>query len=214
LIKLLIKIIREKRNTGYYTQLQNAQWGIHDCQFYSNLKVLPLCHFDMVLSYDWLAQFSPMEIHWQTKWVAIPYGDNIVVLHGILSRLQEGDVVQLYQLTNDQLPLDSADTMQRLIDLPAEIQHLVKSYAGVFASKVSFPPPRQYTHSIPLVSSARPISVRPYRYAPVLKDEIESQVRDMLDARLIQHSVNPFSSLVLLVRKKTTHTSFVSITGT
>jgi tRNA A37 N6-isopentenylltransferase MiaA len=53
-----------------------------------------------------------------------------------------------------------------------------------------------------LIPGARPIFVRPYRYAPALKDEIEHQVQAMLSAGLIHHSSNHFSSPVLLVKKK------------
>jgi hypothetical protein len=44
--------------------------------------------------------------------------------------------------------------------------------------------------------------VRPYRYPPVLKDEIEKQTRDMLSQGVIQKSQSPFASPVLLVKKK------------
>ena len=64
------------------------------------------------------------------------------------------------------------------------------------------PPTRQYDHSIPLVQGAQPFSMRPYRFAPELKTEIEKQVQEMLDNGVIQHSNSPFSSPVLLVRKK------------
>jgi hypothetical protein len=55
---------------------------------------------------------------------------------------------------------------------------------------------------IPLVPGAKPVYVRPYRYSPALKDEIEKQVADMLAKGLIQPSVSAFSSPILLVRKK------------
>ena len=67
-------------------------------------------------------------------------------------------------------------------------------------------------HSIPLVPGAAPIAIRPYIFAPHLKDEIEKQVKEMLAAGLIQKSSSPFSSSVLLVKKRTIPGAFVLIT--
>jgi hypothetical protein len=64
------------------------------------------------------------------------------------------------------------------------------------------PPARPCDHSIPLVPGAQPVQVRPYRYPPLLKDEIERQVTDMLKLGIIRPSASPFSSPVLLVKKK------------
>jgi hypothetical protein len=57
---------------------------------------------------------------------------------------------------------------------------LLDAYAEIFADNVSFPPPRLFHHSIPLIPGSRPVNIRPYRYAPALKDEIERQVRKCL----------------------------------
>jgi hypothetical protein len=46
------------------------------------------------------------------------------------------------------------------------------------------------------------VHIRPYRYALALKTEIENQVQDILVSSLIQNSSNPFSSPVLLDKKK------------
>jgi hypothetical protein len=66
----------------------------------------------------------------------------------------------------------------------------------------SLPPKREYDHEIPLVEGARPVTIRPYRYPPALKDKIETQVDAMLQEGIIQPSSSPFHSPVLLVRKK------------
>jgi hypothetical protein len=79
-------------------QIQNAQWQIEGYEFCSDLKLLQLDYFDMILGYDWLEQFSPIKIHWRAKWLVIPYGADIIILHGVLSKLQSGDMVQIYQL--------------------------------------------------------------------------------------------------------------------
>jgi hypothetical protein len=182
-------------------QLQDVVWEVQGYKFYSNLKVIPLQHYDLILGYDWLEKFSPMKVHWGAKWMSIPYGTDTVILQGLLSSLQPGAIVQVYQLTEADLNLDTYDSAQAPA-VPKEIQQLLQEFVDVFAAKAAFPPPRSCNHSIPLITRARPIQVRPYRYAPLLKDEIEHQVTDMLEAGLIQHILSPFSSPVILVKKK------------
>ena len=64
------------------------------------------------------------------------------------------------------------------------------------------PPPRPKEHNIILKDGTGPISVRPYRYAQAQKDEIERLMKEMLHAGIVQPSTSPFSSPVLLVKKK------------
>jgi hypothetical protein len=153
-------------------------------------------YFDVILGYDWLATFSPIQVHWSEKWMAIPNNAEIVVLHGIISELKDGALVQVFQLTEEDLKLDTMDILDHAPDVPPGVQKLLLLYAEVFATKVTYPPPKLHSHTIPLISSARPVNIRPYRYAPSLKSEIERQVQEMLDSGLIQHSTCPFNSAV------------------
>jgi hypothetical protein len=86
--------------------------------------------------------------------------------------------------------------------LPPEIVQLLNQFQSVFAKPMSLPPERSCDHSIPLVAGASPVNIRPYRYPPALKDEIERQVAEMVQSGIIRPSASSFSSPVLLVRKK------------
>lgn len=53
-----------------------------------------------------------------------------------------------------------------------------------------------------IVQGAQPVNIRGYRHKPELKMEVERQVAEMLKAALIQKSSIPFSSPIILVKKK------------
>lgn len=72
----------------------------------------------------------------------------------------------------------------------------------MFAPPQGYPHERAFAHEIPLVLGASPVNVRPYRYPLAIKDEIERQISEMLQSGIVQPSQSPFSSSVLLVKKK------------
>jgi hypothetical protein len=135
-------------------QFLQAAWEIQGCKFTSDLKILPLQHYDLIVGYDWLDKFSPMRVHRGAKWMAIPYGDSTMVLQGILSKLRAGEVIQVYQL---QVPgvVKEAD----ISGVPVEIRDLLTEYSVIFASKIEFPPQWDCCHTIPLIPGARPVSI-------------------------------------------------------
>ena len=75
-------------------------------------------------------------------------------------------------------------------------------YVGVKSVTQGASPTCACNHSINLQPGTIPINVRPYFYAYHHKDEIEKQVRELLDNGVIHHSISPFSGPVILVKKK------------
>jgi hypothetical protein len=134
----------------------------------------------MIIGYDWFEEFSPMRLHWKDKWMAIPYQNAIVVIHGISSLDPQVPEAQVCQLSEEDLHMDVDDTHAIYEHILPKIQHMLSIYNEVFASKVCFPPHRAYSHSIPLIPGSRPVCVMSYRYAPILKNEIKREVQDML----------------------------------
>jgi hypothetical protein len=76
-------------------ELVSAEWSVQGYSFHSNLKILPLTSFDMIVGMDWLEAFSPMKIHWLQRWISFPYGRSTVVLHGLSPSTQDCQLLQL-----------------------------------------------------------------------------------------------------------------------
>jgi hypothetical protein len=85
---------------------------------------------------------------------------------------------------------------------PQEFQDILQAFADVFAEPTGLPPHRSADHSIPLVPSSKPPNIRPYRMSPNEKNTIETIITQMLKNKEIQPSDSPFSSPVILVKKK------------
>lgn len=109
--------------------------------------------------------------------------------------LPEGSVLQVFAIVGP-------NTVSALEPHPPKIEALLTQFKTIFDPPARYPPAKDYDHAIPLIPGASPVNVRPYRYPAAIKDEIERQITDMLKTGVIQPSSSPFSSSVLLVKKK------------
>lgn len=111
-------------------------------------------------------------------------------------------IVEVYsmQLVDHNLP--KCPLRELPVDMEPELALLLRSYASVFDTPTSLPPPQAQDHFIPLMEDSVPVKVKPYRYPHSQKEEIEKLVAGILQEGIIQPSKSPFSSPIILVKKK------------
>jgi hypothetical protein len=81
-------------------------------------------------------------------------------------------------------------------------KEILDEFDEVFNMPTGMPPNREHDHPIVLKPGATIPNIRPCRYPYYQKNEIERIVKEMLQAGIIRHSTSPYSSPVLLVKKK------------
>ncbi|KAH9706417.1 Endonuclease [Citrus sinensis] len=86
---------------------------------------------------------------------------------------------------------------------PPLIQAVLDEFKDVMPPKLpkKLPPSREVEHEIELEQGAKPPALAPYRMAPPELEELQRQLKDLLDAGYIRPSKAPFSAPVLFQKK-------------
>lgn len=182
---------------------------IQDHTLVADFFVLEFEGSDVVLGVVWLATLGPTVTDYAERKFQFQVQDKQVTWFGHSSPLIEQAQLQSLrrlQTTNAiaymfhlKLMLPSSPIND---PLPVDLSAILDSYPEMFSQTSTMPPPRPQDHCIPLVPGSAPINVRPYRYPHFQKAEIERLVSEMLHSGIIRPSSSPYSSPVLLVRKK------------
>lgn len=180
-----------------HTEFVDMSWSVQSYTFTSTFRVLTIQHYDVIVGMDWLEQFSPMQVHWAKKWLLLPYNNSLIRIQGELPVGCELSSVEVCLISSV-----SAESESTPREIPQPVQILLNKYHTVFAEPKGLPPSRACDHSIPLTQGAQPFVIRPYRYSPALKTEIDIQVQKMLKEGIIRPSSSPFSSSVVMAKKK------------
>jgi hypothetical protein len=120
----------------------------------------------------------------------------LVTAKKLKGMLRKNSVAQLVHLTPTQ-----HDEAAASIAIPP-IDTVLEDFAEIFQEPSTLPLQRSCDHAIPLQPGTQPVNVKPYRYSPAQKDEIEKQIKQMLSQGIIAPSSSPFASPVLLIKKK------------
>nr|GEV60684.1 hypothetical protein [Tanacetum cinerariifolium] len=181
-----------------------------EIQVFEDFLPLELGSTDAILGIKWLQTLGDVKMNWKLLTVKFMVGLGEATLCGdpslcrsklslkamekSLKANTECYLVELKELDAHKSSLQGVNT--------EPLKKLLIQFEDVFNMPFGLPPTRAHEHAINLREGTTPVSVRPYHYPQVQKDEIEKLVREMLEAGIIQPSVSPFSSSVLLVKKK------------
>lgn len=187
---------------------------ISDHTFYITCYVFSLRSVDVILGVSWLAQLGDVTANWAKLTMCFEVAGKSVSLQGDpsftrrecmgadLEDYGQGDEAWLLWVMDS--AASSTGTTPSLVDKAkkVELETLLALFPKVTQPPTGLPPARTHDHRIVLQEGVHPVSVRPYRYNQLQKDEMEKLVDEMLAAGIIQTSTSPYSSPVLLVRKK------------
>ena len=185
----------------------------------ADFLLIELGNVDAILGMQWLDTTGTMKIHWPSLTMSFWVGRKQIELKGDPSLIRaecslktiektwekedQGFLLSLlnYEIEENENGIEELTKKGDEEDTPM-IRTLLQQYTDLFEDPKGLPPKRAIDHRIMVMPNQQPINVRPYKYGHVQKEEIEKLVVEMLQAGVIRPSRSPYSSPVLLVRKK------------
>ncbi|GJW79536.1 putative reverse transcriptase domain-containing protein [Tanacetum coccineum] len=181
--------------------------------FHIDLMPVEMGSFDVIIGMDWLTKYHAI-IDCAKKIIRIPYGNEILIIHGDKSSNEHGTRLNIISCTKTQkYLLKGCDaflahvTIKKTEDKSKERQledvPIVKDFSKVFPEDLpGLPPTRQVEFHIDLVPGAAPVARAPYRLAPSEMKELADQLQELSDKGFIRPSSSPWGAPVLFVKKK------------
>ncbi|XP_031745972.1 uncharacterized protein LOC116406393 [Cucumis sativus] len=183
----------------------------------ANFLPLELGGVDGVLEMQWLYSLGVTEVDWKNLTMTFLHNGKKVKIKGdpSLTKAMVGlkNMIKSWR-DSDQGFLIECRAMETMYEPPEDngieevlavdeaVSDVLKKFEDVFTWPETLPPRRSIEHHIYLKQGTDPVNVRPYRYGYQQKAEMERLVEEMLSSGVIRPSNSPYSSPVLLVRKK------------
>lgn len=191
------------------------------CQlFHIPFYVLPVHGVDIILGEHWLKTLGSFLSDYNVPSIQFTHNGTPVTILGNTSSVLPASYSQFCRfLFTDSVeslhsvtvqPVDEttvpanpgANSSLKTEHMAPELAALLHQFAVIFDVPRGLPPPRAQNHHIHLLPGAAPVNVKPYRYAHSHKIAITDMIQQMLNEGIIKPSTSPFSSPVILVKKK------------
>ncbi|XP_061360542.1 uncharacterized protein LOC133304513 [Gastrolobium bilobum] len=145
-----------------------------------NLVVLPVFSLEVIIGMDWLAE-NGITLDCQAWKVIVPSKDSNIQSFAIISLLQVRK--ELLRRAEGYLLLIESETT---VDNQLQNIPIVNEFEEVFPDEIPrLPPHREIEFPIELLPGVRPISIAPYRMAPLELRELKKQIEELLSKEFI-----------------------------
>eukprot|EP00253_Pinus_taeda_P032129 PITA_32129 len=148
-----------------------------------------------------LCDVMPMDVYHDKTDKGI-VGDSISLISGkeLLQEIKEKEMCFVVVGKPKVIPAST-----NLDNLPVEIKHLLDNYFDIIVDELpsALPPIISSSHHIDLIFGASLSNKATYRMTPPENEEVERQVKELLEKRLIRESLSPCTVPAVLSPKKT-----------
>ncbi|KAJ3703272.1 hypothetical protein LUZ61_006977 [Rhynchospora tenuis] len=193
------------------TKCDNLPFTLQGQELTGAVRLLSVQGYDLILGMDWLSLHGPMTIDWQSGQVHLHKGDKqltfkvqteVAEVHLCSEVLcpttesKKGNLLMIAHISS------MSEETHKSVPVPTLLQQVLDKFSHVFQQPSGLPPQRAIDHRIPLIDSTKTVSIRPYRYSYFQKMEIDKIIEELINNAFIRPSTSPYSSPVLLVKKK------------
>ncbi|KAK4392374.1 hypothetical protein Sango_2015200 [Sesamum angolense] len=177
------------------TLVRSCSILVEGVTLYADLVVINLREFDVILGMDWLFCNHAL-VNCQTKEVAVEVngqmktvivGERKVIPNCLIS------VVTAFNLIKEgcEAYLASVHDVTKVGPGVSDVP-VVREFPYVFPEELpGLPPHREVNFEIETIPRAAPISIAPYRMAPLELKELKKQLEELLDKGFIRPSISP-----------------------
>lgn len=196
--------------------------------FQVSFYLFPIQGADVVLGVQWLQSIGPFLADFSIPSMQFHHHGSLITLQGnssppltpasfhqFLRMLHTDSVATCHTitmipteptLTISLCPANSSTSKPQetfnFYSFPPNLGSILRIYAHIFSPPHGLPPHQPHDHHIHLVHNAQPVNLKPYRYPHFQKEAMTNLIADMLKEGIIRPSTSPYSSPVLLVKKK------------
>nr|GEU29625.1 hypothetical protein [Tanacetum cinerariifolium] len=175
---LTVHVAGEKKLLNV-SECKRFTWKLKEETFVTDVMLLPLGGYDMVLGIQWLSTLGDIKSNFKDLRMDFIYNNKKIVLR---------DMPAFGEQRNDKV-------------LKHELTQIMENFSDVFEDPYELPPKRNHDHRIPLILGTSPVNIGPYRHPPIQKDAIESMVKELLESWVIKPSQIPFAYPIVIVKK-------------